>query len=100
MKKLYFPWAVEISFLHTKRCGNVIPVRNEEISPYNFSINPLKKSSYINEKVNEKSVREQMRLSPNKKSANLMGICIVVMLILKGSLRLKLFSIPFYKNSN
>ena len=22
LKKLYFPWAVEISFLHTKGCGN------------------------------------------------------------------------------
>ena len=28
--------------LQTKGCGNVIPVRNEVISPYKFTINPLK----------------------------------------------------------
>ena len=37
-----FPWAVEISFLTTKGCWNAIPVRNEDISLCNFSINPLK----------------------------------------------------------
>ena len=32
---------------------NAISVRNEEISRCNFSINPLKKSSYTKEKINE-----------------------------------------------
>ena len=41
------PSAVEIQFLHTQACGNAIPVRNEEISPYNFSIIPLKKTNII-----------------------------------------------------
>ena len=32
----YFPRAVEIAFLHTKGCGDAIPIRNERISPCNF----------------------------------------------------------------
>ena len=38
----FFPWAVAILFLHTKGCGNAIPVKYEEISPCIFSINQLK----------------------------------------------------------
>ena len=34
------PRAVDILFPHTKGCGNAIHIRNEKISPCNFSINP------------------------------------------------------------
>ena len=39
---IFFHKALGISFLPTKGCGNAIPVRNEEILPWNFLINPLK----------------------------------------------------------
>ena len=35
-------WGISTSFLFTKGCRNAIPVRNEEISPCKYSINPLK----------------------------------------------------------
>ena len=38
----FYQRALEISFLQTKGGGNAISVRNEEISPSNFSIDPLK----------------------------------------------------------
>ena len=38
----FFLRAEEISFLHTKECGNAIPVGNKGISPCSFSINTLK----------------------------------------------------------
>ena len=49
----FFPRAVEISFLHIKGCGNAIPVRNEEISPCNFTINPLKNHRILKKKIFE-----------------------------------------------
>ena len=53
----FFPWAVEISVFHTNGYGNAIPVRNEEISPCNFSINPLK---------NQHILKKQVRLFLNE----------------------------------
>ena len=44
--------------LHKKGCGNVIPVKNEQISPCNFSINPLLNYCIFKKKTNEKSMRE------------------------------------------
>ena len=40
-----------ILFLNTKGCGHAIPVRNEEISPCNFSINPLKNLRILKKKI-------------------------------------------------
>ena len=34
----------------------------------------IKRSSYIKEEINEKSLREKIRILPNKKSSNLMGM--------------------------
>ena len=51
---VYIPRAVEILFLHTKECWNVIPVRNEEISPCNFS-SPLKNHRILKEEKKDPS---------------------------------------------
>ena len=49
------PMVVEISLLNTKGCGNAIPVRYEEISPFN---NPYWSTQYIQESnVNDIFVR-------------------------------------------
>ena len=50
------PRALKKSFLRTKLCGNAIPDRNEEISPFIFFNKSIKKSSYIKEEKNEKSL--------------------------------------------
>ena len=60
----------KISFLHTKRCGNAILVRNEGISPHNFSINPLKIHRILNKKERLTPEVIKIRISPNKKSTN------------------------------
>ena len=70
-----FPWAMEISFLHTKGCGIAISVRNEEISPYNISIYPLI-NHHISKKINKKIIAGIN--SPNKISTNLMGMNISI----------------------
>ena len=83
------------SVFHQKKINeynrNAIFVRNEEISPCSFSINPLKKSSYTKEKINENS--------PNLMEMHIYHILIKTIIIInfieeiQPILRTKIFTI-------
>ena len=62
----FFPEGSGNSISSHKRCANAIPVRNEEFSPCNFSINPLKNRHILKKKEKIKETNGSVFLTVNK----------------------------------